>query len=214
MVRPACMDCSYRYPSFPPSFCPSSALLSGFACCTLGCAGQWAGFKKSNSLTLISGPRMPPGKNMDDWFTIFRSGMWRLWYKLTKEGKRRYFDEFMEILHRTKESVMGAQDSDTWYLVYVGVIPSARGRGYARKLIEYVTKQLDAEGGKPCYLESSHPRNVAMYQKLGFVKQRPIVLGPNCSNPAPLDIMVRPPMDRRSSRKMSVTAGAGRVLSA
>jgi ribosomal protein S18 acetylase RimI-like enzyme len=162
---------------------------------------------------------MPPGQNMDDWFTIFRSGMWRLWYKLTKEGKRRYFDEFMEILHRTKESVMGAQDSDTWYLVYVGVVPSARGRGYARKLIEYVTKKLDAEGGKPCYLESSHPRNVAMYQKLGFVKQRHIVLGPDCSNPAPLDIMVRPPMDRRrenysSSRKMSVATGVGRVLSA
>lgn len=46
--------------------------------------------------------RMPPGKNMDDWFTIFRSGMWRLWWKLTKEGKKRYFEEFLEVLHQTK----------------------------------------------------------------------------------------------------------------
>lgn len=46
--------------------------------------------------------RMPPGKNMDDWFTIFRSGMWRLWWKLTKEGKKRYFEEFLDVLHQTK----------------------------------------------------------------------------------------------------------------
>ena len=45
---------------------------------------------------------MPPGKNMDDWFTIFRTGMWRLWFKLTAEGKRRYFGEFMNVLHETK----------------------------------------------------------------------------------------------------------------
>ena len=39
---------------------------------------------------------------MDDWFTIFRTGMWRLWFKLTAEGKRRYFGEFMDVLHQTK----------------------------------------------------------------------------------------------------------------
>lgn len=39
---------------------------------------------------------------MDDWLTIFRTGMWRLWYKLTPEGKRRYFGDFMEKLHQTK----------------------------------------------------------------------------------------------------------------
>ena len=45
---------------------------------------------------------MPPRQNMDDWLTIFRTGMWRLWYKLTPEGKRRYFGEFMDVLHQTK----------------------------------------------------------------------------------------------------------------
>jgi hypothetical protein len=45
---------------------------------------------------------MPPGKNMDDWYTMIRTGMWRLWYKLTAEGRKRYFGEFMEMLHNTK----------------------------------------------------------------------------------------------------------------
>ncbi|KAH8155400.1 uncharacterized protein LAJ45_00410 [Morchella importuna] len=137
---------------------------------------------------------MPPGKNMDDWFTIFRSGMWRLYWKLTKEGKKRYFEEFLEVLHQTKVNAMGDQDKDAWYLVYLGVTPDARGRGYARKLIEFVTRKCDLEGGAPCYLESSHINNVPMYQRFGFVKKSQVVLGPNCGKPVPLDIMIRPKM--------------------
>jgi hypothetical protein len=42
---------------------------------------------------------MPPGQNMDDYITIFRSGMWRLNYRLSPEGKRRFFNEFFPLLH-------------------------------------------------------------------------------------------------------------------
>jgi len=161
---------------------------------------------------------MPPGKNMDDWFTIFRSGMWRLWFKLTREGKKRYFGEFMDVLHQAKCDTLGEQDKDAWYLVYIGVVPSARGRGYARKLIEHVTDQVDAEGGAPCYLESSHIRNVPMYERYGFVKKTKVVLGPDSNNPAPLDIMVRPsrcsllPTSFTNEKSMLV-ASPGRTLS-
>lgn len=85
---------------------------------------------------------MPPGKNMDDWFTILRSGMWRLNFQLSTEGKKRFFEEFLPLLHRTKEEVLGERDSESWYLVYVGTKPESRGRGYARKLIEHVTKKV------------------------------------------------------------------------
>ena len=85
------------------------------------------------------GSRMPPGKNMDDWWTILRSGMWRLYYKLSAEGKNRYFSEFLPLLHDTKHEIMGDRDNDSYYLVYLGSKPSARGKGYARKLIEHMT---------------------------------------------------------------------------
>lgn len=39
---------------------------------------------------------------MDDWLTIFRTGMWKVYFKLTAEGRKRYFGEFMEKLHSTK----------------------------------------------------------------------------------------------------------------
>jgi ribosomal protein S18 acetylase RimI-like enzyme len=86
--------------------------------------------------------RMPPGKNMDDILTILRSGLWRLYYKLSREGKRRFYSEFLPLLHKTKHEVMGDRDDQSYYLVYLGTKPSARGKGYARKLIEHGLKMV------------------------------------------------------------------------
>ena len=85
---------------------------------------------------------MPPGQNMDDLCTILRSGMWRLHYRLSAEGKARFFKEFLPLLHDTKAEVLGARDDEAWYLVYIGTKSSARGKGYARKLIEYVARMV------------------------------------------------------------------------
>ena len=85
---------------------------------------------------------MPPGKNMDDWFTIIRSGMWRLSYKLSSEGKKRFFEEFLPLLHSAKHETLGDRDNESWYLVYLGTKPTARGKGYARKVIDFVTEKV------------------------------------------------------------------------
>lgn len=58
--------------------------------------------------------RLPPGQNMDDYLTIFRSGMWRLNYKLSREGKTRLFEEFFPLLHDTKHEIMGKRDDDSY----------------------------------------------------------------------------------------------------
>ncbi|KAF2188217.1 hypothetical protein K469DRAFT_660816 [Zopfia rhizophila CBS 207.26] len=137
---------------------------------------------------------MPPSKNMDDLITIFRSGMWRLNYKLSAEGKRRFFNEFLPLLHDTKHGVLGDRDDDSWYLVYLGSRPGARGKGYARKLIEHVTKQADREG-RPCYLESSNAINPPIYRKFGFEERRRIHLQRAEKN-VELDIMVREPVSQ------------------
>jgi hypothetical protein len=80
---------------------------------------------------------MPPGKNMDDWFTILRSGLWRLYFRLSREGKTRFYSEFLPLLHRTKGEVLRERDDQSMYLVYVGSRSSARGKGYAKALIQH-----------------------------------------------------------------------------
>lgn len=82
---------------------------------------------------------MPPGKNMDDWLIILRSGMWRLNWQLSKEGRERFFNEFLPLLGRTKAEVLGERDQHSWYLNYIGTKPGSRGKGYARKLIEHIS---------------------------------------------------------------------------
>lgn len=68
--------------------------------------------------------------------------MWRLYWQLSAEGRRRFFSELMPLLHDTKLEVMGERDPDCYYLVYLGTKPSGRGRGYARKLIEHMAVRV------------------------------------------------------------------------
>ena len=83
---------------------------------------------------------MPPARNMDDLPTILRSGMWRLPFQLSAEGRARFFSEFLPLLHKTKAEVLGRRDDKSWYLVYIGTKESARGKGLARACIEEVTR--------------------------------------------------------------------------
>ncbi|KAF2968447.1 hypothetical protein GQX73_g5148 [Xylaria multiplex] len=119
---------------------------------------------------------MPPGKDSDDWLTILRSGMWRLYYQLSAEGRRRYYNELLPVLHHTKQEVMGDRDDDCYYLVYLGTKPSGQRRGYARKLIDQMAAKADAEG-RAMYLESSSEKNNGYYKKFGFEVKRDIYLG-------------------------------------
>ncbi|KAI9859519.1 MAG: hypothetical protein M1813_006661 [Trichoglossum hirsutum] len=137
---------------------------------------------------------MPPGKDMDNWLTILRSGLWRLYYKLSVEGRKRFFSEFMPLLHDTKHDILGERDDHSYYLVYLGSRPSSRGKGYAKKLVQHMTKQADAEN-RPTYLESSAGANVKYYQKLGFELKRKIYLSRG-EKPVGMDIMVREPPGR------------------
>ena len=147
---------------------------------------------------------------MDDWYTIIRSGMWRLNYKLSSEGKKRFFTEFLPLLHNTKQETLGPRDNDSWYLVYIGTKTAGRGKGYARKLIEYVTRIVSEIGrwnmklllisvlqadeqGRACYLESSNEVNPVIYARLGFEMTKKIHLTRG-AKPIELDIMIREPV--------------------
>jgi GNAT superfamily N-acetyltransferase len=143
---------------------------------------------------------MPPGKNMDDLWTILRSGMWRLWYKLSSEGKKRFYNEFLPLLHDTKHQIMGERDDDSYYLVYLGSKPSARGKGYAKKLIEHMAEKADLEN-RATYLESSAKANLTYYERFGYELKRDIELVRG-EKPIILDIMVREPQQVIEGRKL------------
>ncbi|MFN3590648.1 MAG: GNAT family N-acetyltransferase [Thermaurantiacus sp.] len=54
-----------------------------------------------------------------------------------------------------------------WYLPFIGVDPAAQGRGLGSLLMKAALAEVDA-AGLPAYLESTNPRNVPLYERLGF----------------------------------------------
>jgi len=146
---------------------------------------------------------------MDDLWTMFRSGMWRLNYQLSAEGKTRFFSEFLPLLNETKLQVLGREkDADSYYLVYLGARESARGKGLARKAIEYISRKADAES-RLCYLESSHYVNRIIYGKLGFEFKKCIYLQ-RATEHVELDVMVRQPVKlENAARKSKIVVKSG-----
>lgn len=58
-----------------------------------------------------------------------------------------------------------------YYILAVGVAPGEQGKGVGGALLRSALRLAD-ERGLPCYLETASPRNVALYESLGFRVQR------------------------------------------
>jgi ribosomal protein S18 acetylase RimI-like enzyme len=74
------------------------------------------------------------------------------------------------------------------YVAYVGVAPAAQGRGLGTRLLRPTLERCDADG-LPAYLEATAPRNIALYERLGFAATDEVRLGGS----PPLTLMVRSP---------------------
>lgn len=55
-----------------------------------------------------------------------------------------------------------------WYLAAIGTHPQHQGQGSGQRVMAEPLARCDAEG-IPAYLESSNPRNLSFYERLGFV---------------------------------------------
>jgi GNAT superfamily N-acetyltransferase len=70
------------------------------------------------------------------------------------------FDVFSRIIE-------GRPAEPHWYLAGVGTRPEHQGRGLGAAILAPMLQQCDDEG-RPAHLESSNPRNVSFYHRLGF----------------------------------------------
>ena len=59
------------------------------------------------------------------------------------------------------------KDEAHYYLNTLGVDPGRRGKGDGRRVVEPILELADRDG-VPTYLESSNPRNLSFYDRLGF----------------------------------------------
>jgi ribosomal protein S18 acetylase RimI-like enzyme len=82
-----------------------------------------------------------------------------------------------------------------YYLAFVAVAPNRQQRGLGTALLQETLARVD-RAGAPAYLESSNPKNLALYQRLGFRVIKEVRARPEAP---PLFAMWRPASGRRKS---------------
>lgn len=104
-----------------------------------------------------------PGETDMTFWRTFRAGFMTLPFKAGLSGMSR-FNHLDKVLERMrKASIKGRY----WYLMLLGVSPSAQGSGLGSALVKTGTDRAD-DDGVPCYLETETKQNVEFYQRRGF----------------------------------------------
>ena len=107
---------------------------------------------------------LPPGVTPDD------DALDKLVKETVTEPVR---SEVLSILEQMGES---HPHEAHWHLAFVGVDPAHQRKGIGAALLQHTLARTD-EQGVHCYLESSNPANIPLYQRHGFEVTREIRVG-------------------------------------
>ena len=100
----------------------------------------------------------PPGRDLHESGTFSQ-----LWYLVLGANP----DRTSELAQGLSMIGGSHPDEPHFYLNTVGVQPSLAGQGHGGAIIRHTLDLADVDGW-PCYLESSSPRNIPLYERLGF----------------------------------------------
>ena len=100
----------------------------------------------------------PPGRDLHESGTFSQ-----LWYLVLGANP----DRTSELAQGLSMIGSSHPDEPHFYLNTVGVQPSLAGQGHGGAIIGHTLDLADVDG-QPCYLESSSPRNIPLYERLGF----------------------------------------------
>ena len=114
---------------------------------------------------------LPPGPGI----TIprmIRSGMFGVPFRMGFGPFRTFMtaNEIMDKIHKARVP------EPHWYLMVVGVDPALHNQGVGSAIVREGLAVVDSDS-KPCYLETSERRNLAFYERLGFVVVEEATLG-------------------------------------
>ncbi len=114
---------------------------------------------QQGALIWLPGKHFPLGLKHE-----INSGMWMIPFNLGIKTTLRlvnHDDELDKWIDKNANENYG-------YIWCVGVNASARGKGYSRQLIDQAITDMRALGMTEFWLKTEDPKNVTIYQKLGF----------------------------------------------
>jgi GNAT superfamily N-acetyltransferase len=99
------------------------------------------------------------------------------------------WDNYRRIIEFMSSSSEVLAPSGAWYLTIIAVHPSAQGRGIGAELLKPTLAEA-SQAGAYCFLETFSRRNLAFYQRVGFVQVAQVV---EPTTRAPYVVMRRAP---------------------
>ena len=89
------------------------------------------------------------------------------WRKVKAAWGREAVDRFQAFIGDRDGAVGSLAAEPHWHLTWLGVEPGHQGQGIGSTLVRQMTTRADAEG-MACWLYTFAPRNVPIYECLGF----------------------------------------------
>ncbi|KAF7713631.1 Uncharacterized protein PECH_006255 [Penicillium ucsense] len=118
---------------------------------------------------------LPPGKQLDNTWTLFSSGFGGVLWKMGFSGLKRLLSEFSGMTDNAKK--IGLRGQQRYYYIFtIGTETEHRGQGLARAIMQDYMKKAQFEN-LPIWLEATTPNSRKLYLSLGFEDVEKIVLG-------------------------------------
>ena len=89
------------------------------------------------------------------------------WSRIEAAWGREAVDRFQNFIGDRDDAVSSLTPQPHWHLARLGVEPVHQGQGIGSTLVRQMTTRADAEG-MACWLFTFAPRNVPIYEHLGF----------------------------------------------
>ena len=124
---------------------------------------------------------IPPGKKVDNPWTLIPSGAINVLFKLGVKGCMRMLVEFTGLTETAKKKGLKGQKK-FYYIFFIATRGDCQGRGLSSALIRKLQQQAAVEGS-PIWLEATTPKSQKIYAKLGFEIIEKIILGKGVVGP-------------------------------
>lgn len=128
-------------------------------------AGDWS------SCSVI----MPPGRHVDNIWTLLPAGLLKVLWKLGLKGCRRMLGEYEPLTGAAKTKGLNGE-SRYYYCFFLATKESCRGKGLSSALIRRAQDRAQADG-VPLWLEATTEYSWKLYGSLGFETVEKILLG-------------------------------------
>ena len=118
---------------------------------------------------------LPPGKRIDNPWTLVPAGFFQVLWKLGIAGCSRMLREFEPAVTAMRQQELG-DSTHFYYLFLIATRDDARGRGLSSALVRRLQERAANEDA-PVWLEATTESSARLYAKLDFKSVGKVILG-------------------------------------